>query len=97
MDIFFQGEHTNEEAAESFLSVLRLFKERYQVSNFREIRLSVTLVDQQGIEVELMDSETSQIYRCFEVYRQGYELTTGGHRSKPYLQLVIDNTRDKTP
>lgn len=91
MDIIFQGKHNSEEAAESLLSVLRLFKERYHISQFREMHLTVTLVDEQGDDVELVDSETSQAYRTFEVHRKGHELT--GRRGQPVLQLVVDNTR----
>ncbi|MCC5014018.1 MULTISPECIES: hypothetical protein [Legionella] len=91
MDIIFQGKHNSEEAAESLLSVLRLFKERYHISQFREMHLTVTLVDDQGDDVELVDSETAQAYRTFEVYRKGHELT--GRRGQPMLQLVVDNTR----
>lgn len=91
MDIVFQGKHNSEEAAESFLSVLRLFKERYHVNHFREMRLSVTLVDEQGEDVELVDSQTSQVYRIFEVYRNEHELTE--RRGYPMLQLIVDNTR----
>ena len=90
MDIIFQGEHNSEEAAESLLSVLRLFKERYNISQFREMHLRVTLVDEQGDDVELVDSETSQVYRTFEVYRKGYELK--GRKGMPKLQLIVDNT-----
>ncbi|KTC96304.1 hypothetical protein [Legionella feeleii] len=91
MDIIFQGKHNSEEAAESLLSVLRLFKERYHISQFREMHLTVTLVDDQGDDVELVDSETAQAYRIFEVYRKGHELT--GRQGQPMLQLVVDNTR----
>lgn len=91
MDIIFQGKHNSEEAAESLLSVLRMFKERYQISQFREMYLTVTLVDDQGDDVELIDSETSHAYRTFRVYRNGYELD--GRKGKPMLQLVVDNTR----
>jgi hypothetical protein len=91
MDIIFQGNHNSEEAAESLLSVLRLFKERYNISQFCEMHLSVTLLDEQGDEVELVDSETSQAYRTFEVYRNGHELK--GRKGQPRLQLVVDNTR----
>ncbi|MBA2709293.1 MAG: hypothetical protein H0U57_01675 [Tatlockia sp.] len=91
MDIIFQGMHNSEEAAESFLSVLRLFKGRYQIDHFREMHLTVTLVNDQGEDVELIDSETSQVYRIFEVYRKGYELN--GRHGQPMLQLVVDNTR----
>lgn len=91
MDIIFQGQHNSEEAAESLLSVLRLFKERYKIGQFREMHLSVTLVDEHGEDVELVDSETSQTYRIFKVYRKGYEFD--GREGRPILQLVVDNTR----
>ena len=91
MDIILQGHHNGEEAAENLINVLRLFKERYQISQFREIHLTLTLVDNQGEDVELVDSETSQVYRTVEIYRSGHELTTG-RRPRPMLQLVIDNT-----
>lgn len=90
MDIILQGQHTGDETVESLERVLKLFKERYQVDGFREIHLTVTLVDEQGDEVELIDSESNQAYRIFEVYRQGYELE--GRKGIPMLQLVVDNT-----
>ncbi|KTD66106.1 hypothetical protein [Legionella spiritensis] len=92
MDIVFQGLHNSEETAEDILSVLRLFKERYQISHFREIHLTVTLVDDHGEDVELADNETGQVYRVFEVCRKGSELSPG-RRTHPMLQLVVDNTR----
>ncbi|MDP3269046.1 MAG: hypothetical protein Q8M40_08355 [Legionella sp.] len=91
MDIILQGQHDGLEAVESLDRVLKLFKERYSISEFREIHLTVTLVDDQGDEVELIDSETNQPYRIFEVYRQGYELS--GRKGIPMLQLVVDNTK----
>jgi len=91
MDIIFQGKHNSEEAAESLLSVLRLFKERYKIGHFRELHLTVTLVDDQGEDIELVDSETLEPYRTFEVYRNGFELNKG--KGKPKLRLVVDNTR----
>jgi hypothetical protein len=91
MDILFRGSHDSEAAAESLLSVLRLFKDRYQISQFREMHLSVTLVNDKGEDVELIDSETSQVYRRFEVYRNNSELQ--GKRGQPILQLIVDNTR----
>lgn len=91
MDIIFQGKHNTEEAVDNLISVLRLFQERYHISQFREMHLTVTLVDEQGDDVELVDSETTQPYRAFEVYREGCEFT---RRSKlPMLKLVVDNTR----
>ncbi|KTD80496.1 hypothetical protein [Legionella waltersii] len=90
MDIILQGQHSGDEAAESIQRVLKLFKERYQIEGYSEIHLTVTLLDKQGEEVELVDSETNEAYRIFEVYRQGYELD--GKKGIPLLQLVIDNT-----
>ncbi|MCE3045840.1 MULTISPECIES: hypothetical protein [Legionella] len=92
MDIIFQGKHNSEEAAESLLSVLKLFKERYHIEQFREMHLTVTLVDDAGEDVELVDTDTMQTYRIFEVYRRGHELSTG-RRTHPMLQLVVDNTK----
>ena len=94
MEIIFQGGHDTDEATESLLSVIRLFQERYHIAQFREMHLSVTLVDEQGEDVELIDSETEEVYRIFEVYREGRD----GHKrvrpsSRPALKLVIDNTR----
>ena len=68
MDIILQGEHSGEEAAQSLKRVLELFKERYHIAGFREIHLTVTLIDEQGDDVELIDSESNQAYRIFEVY-----------------------------
>jgi hypothetical protein len=90
MDIILQGEHSGEEAAQSLARVLALFKERYQIAGFREIHLIVTLMDDQGDDVELVDSESNQAYRIFEVYRQGHELE--GKKGTPILKLVVDNT-----
>ena len=91
MDIILQGEHNEDEAAQSLERVLHLFKERYAIAGFREIHLSVTLIDNQGDDVELVDSESNQVYRIFEVYRQGYELE--GKKGIPQLHLVVDNTK----
>ena len=95
MDIIFQGKHNSNEIAENLLSVLHLFKERYNISQFREIHLTVTLLDDHGDDVELVDSETSQAYRSFEVYRMGHELN--GRKGQPKLQLVVDNTHKNSP
>lgn len=92
MDIIFQGQHNAEETAENLISVLRLFRDRYHIDEFREIHLTLTLVDSRGDDVELVDSNTSEVYRVFEVVRKGEELTTG-RKPRPMLQLVIDNTR----
>jgi molecular chaperone GrpE (heat shock protein) len=91
MDIILQGQHEGQEALESLERVLQLFKDRYSINGYREIHLTVTLLDEQGEEVELIDSDTHQPYRVFEVYRAGYELA--GKKGVPMLQLVVDNTK----
>ncbi len=91
MDVIFEGKHSSAETAEHLMSVIRLFQERYNISHFREMHLSLTLVDTDGEDVELVDTETGQVYRTFEVYRKGEQL----HAKKQFsqrLRLVIDNT-----
>ncbi len=91
MDIILKGQHSVDETVESLERVLQLFSERYHIKNYREIHLTVTLVDEQGDDVELIDSDTNQPYRLFEVYRHGYELND--RQGIPLLQLVVDNTK----
>ncbi|AHE66386.1 hypothetical protein [Legionella oakridgensis] len=91
MEIIFQGKHSGDEAVASLLNVIRMFKERYHISQFREMHLTVTLVDECGEDVELIDSDTEEVYRTFEVYREGGELTR--RPGLPVLKLVVDNTR----
>lgn len=94
MDVIFDGGHDTAEAAEQLMSVIRLFKERYQIGHFREMHLVLTLVDDDGEDVELVDSESGEIYRTFEVYRNGDELRASRHsRQNHRLKLVVDNTR----
>lgn len=91
MDIILRGQHDATEMVKSLENVLNLFKERYHITDFREIHLSITLVDDQGDVVELVDNQTNEAYRSFEVFREGYELT--GQQGVPQLQLVVDNTK----
>ena len=96
MEIIFDGKHNNEEAYESFASILKLLKERYQIDGYREMHLSVTLVDEAGEDVELVDSQTNEPFRIFEVYRDklSYAISKESTpiRLKPRLKLVVDNT-----
>ena len=92
MDIILQGQHDGPQTLESLERVLQLFKERYSINGFSEIHLTVTLLDEHGDEVELIDSNTNQAYRIFEVYRAGYEFS--GRKGVPQLQLVVDNTNN---
>ena len=90
MEIIFHGRHDSDDAVKSLQDVIRLLNERYHIGQFREMHLSITLVDQGGEDVELIDTETNQAYRIFEVYRKEQELLRGTGR--PALKLVINNT-----
>lgn len=94
MDIIVHGEQSTEEAIQTIAKVLRMFKERYQIGGYKEMHLNVVLLDEQRDEVELMDSQTKQIYRIFEVLPQGPVLSTG-RRVYPQLRLVVDNSYPK--
>lgn len=93
MEIIFQGRQDSEEALESLTSIIQLFKERYHIGHFREMHLSVTLVDDEGEDVELIDTDTQQAYRTFEVLSKHQKITRGSGR--PSLKLVIDNTLEQ--
>ena len=91
MDIIFHGRHDEAEAVEALVGILRLFKDRYRIEQFREMRLSLTLVDAGGGDVELVDTETNQAYRIIEIYRQAQESLR--EQGRPSLKLVIDNSQ----
>jgi hypothetical protein len=93
MDIIFQDLHTTKEAQDSLVGVLKTFKDKYQIAHVREMHLTITLVDSQGDDVELVDSETGELYRIFEVVRKNQALVA--KRTTPALQLVVDNTRKR--
>ena len=93
MQVIFHGHQTSEEVAESLLSIIKMFKERYAIEDFRELKLSMTLMDKQGDDVELVDSHTSEVFHVFEVHK-----TLNGirpleyHSRQPHLRLVVDNS-----
>lgn len=91
MEIILNGQHKSDEAVESIKKVFKLFNERYHINAYAELHFSVTLIDEQGDVVELVDSESNQAYRIFEVYRDGFEFS--GSKGVPLLQLVVDNTK----
>lgn len=91
MDVLFEGGLDSDGASEHLASVIRLFRERYHITHFREMHLCMTLVDEEGEDVELIDSETSQVYRTFEVYRNGETLKA--QKMPRRLTLVVDNTK----
>ncbi len=91
MDIIFQGRHSENEACESLYSVLEMLKNRYRITGFREMHLTLTLVNEVGDDVELVDSDTDQPYRVIEVRRD--TLDTSKRVGRPALRLVVDNTK----
>jgi hypothetical protein len=92
MEIVYQGQHDALETAKGLAEVLVLLNKRYQIADFREIRLSVTLVNAQGEDVELVDNETNQVFRHFELREPVNALQSKVRDSNPGLKLVVDNT-----
>ncbi len=88
MEIIFHGRHDSEEASENLSHVLHLLKEQYHIQGFREMHLSITLLDESGVDVELIDSDTDKAYRVFEVFRQSKDAAR--RRCRPQLKLVVD-------
>lgn len=96
MQILFHGDHSAEEAAESLLSILKLFKDRYSIDNYRSMNLNLTLLNEEGEDVELVDVGSSEVLGVFEVYKSGVEESNSilpNERAVPHLQLVVDNTK----
>jgi hypothetical protein len=93
MDIIFDGRQDGDEASESLAGIIQLFKERYDIGQFREMHLSLTLVDDAGEDVELVDSETNEPFRVFEVYRDQHAYAVSRGMRRPSLKLVVDNTQ----
>lgn len=69
MKIKFQGAHKTDEVIDSLAAVLRLFEEQYGVGDFTEIKLNLTLVNDTGEEVELIDAGTSEVFDVLEVHK----------------------------
>ncbi len=88
MEIIFYGRHDKSEATESLLSIIAMLNKKYNIDGFREMHLSVTLTDESGADVELIDSETQEAFRIFEVYRQSQEVPR--RFGRPALKLVVD-------
>ena len=91
MEIILHGVLNNEETTKSVNGVLRYFQERYHIKSFREVHMHVTLVDDHGDEVELVDTQTNQVYRVFEVRQESQPLSTERPVSSG-VHLVVDNT-----
>lgn len=90
MEIIFQGRQDSDEAITNLANIIQLFKDRYHIEHFREMHLSVTLVDDAGEDVELVDSDTDKAYRILEVLPEAPKVVRG--KGRPMLKLVIDNS-----
>jgi hypothetical protein len=91
MQIVFQGQQSIEQATYSLISILKLFKRQYGIVNFRDITLTVELVDTDGENVELIDEQTSEVFSVFEISKPSQILKNVS--AVEYLKLVIDNTK----
>lgn len=91
MKVIFKGNQSSEQMIENLVSIIKLFKERYGIEAFRELNLSMTLLDKQGDDVELVDSRTSEVFRVFEVHHSADTLKPV--QSTSALKLVVDNTK----
>lgn len=91
MEIIFHGQQDWEKTQDSLLEIIQMLHDKYQIEQLKEVHLSLTLVDQQGFDVELIDSETQKAYRILEVFRNNQEYLRV-KQSAP-LTLVVDNTK----
>lgn len=86
MEIIFHGKHDGMEAGDSLSGIIEMLTKRYNIGGFREMHLSVTLLDESGVDVELVDSETDEAFRIFEVYLQSTDVPKKVKR--PNLKLI---------
>ena len=91
MEIILHGQQDWEKTKDSLLEIIQMLHDKYHIEQLKEVHLSLTLVDQQGFDVELVDSETQQAYRILEVFRNNQEYLRI-KQSAP-LTLVVDNTK----
>ena len=87
MHIIFKGQQNIKETADLMKNMLYLLNEQYGVEGFNDAAMDLTLLNEQGEEVELLDTETSEVLTVLEIYP---------HDSKELdLRLVVDNTKMK--
>jgi hypothetical protein len=91
MEIILHGQQDWQKTKDSLLEIIQMLHDKYHIEQLKEVHLSLTLVDQQGFDVELIDSETQQAYRILEVFRNNQEYLRI-KQSTP-LTLVVDNTK----
>lgn len=89
MDIMLKGVHSEKEIVESLAHVFELFKQRYGIETYRELYLTLTLVDAQGDDVELVDTSTDEVFNRFDIIDS--KSSNEPQYKKPNLKLVVDN------
>ncbi len=94
MKVLFKGKHTTSEAMDTVSNILKLFHESYGVSNIANMRLDLTLRDETGQEIELVDADTSEVLSTFEVFKHTPKGMMVHELPKQFghLWLVVDNT-----
>lgn len=90
MDIMLKGVHSDKEIVESLAHVFELFKNRYGIDSYREMYLTLTLVDVQGDDVELVDTKTQEVFSRFDIIDNS--VSNQPQHKKPNLKLVVDNS-----
>jgi hypothetical protein len=93
MEIIFHGNQQWDTIQENLCRIIALLHEQYHINQAKEIHLSLTLMDDQGFEIDLVDSETQNPYRVMEVFSNQQEYLR--IKQGPALSLVVDNTKPK--
>jgi hypothetical protein len=96
MIIKLYGRYNAQDAASNLVKILELFHQRYSISGFKDLQLSLTLSDYDGQEVELVDANTSEVLDSFEVCKTGElreQFSAKNDRDSVGLKLVVDNTK----
>jgi hypothetical protein len=91
MEIIFHGQQDWEKSQENIMGIIQMLHDQYKITHLREIHISLTLMDEEGFDVELIDTETNETYRVMEVFRN--HLDYQKVRQASSLKLVVDNTK----
>jgi len=86
MDILFHGEHAHSDIAAAIENVINLLHDRWHVQSFKDLHVSLVLVDESGFEIELIDSVTQQDLRVMNIYKHDHSYVQ--QRKFPQLKLV---------
>jgi hypothetical protein len=93
MEIIFHGQQNWRKTQESILGIIQMLHDQYHIEELREIHLSLTLMDDEGFDVELIDTETHESYRIMEVFKDISDFQK--IRQYTPLTLIVDNTKNK--